>query len=792
MSEVQMSRFIFSVPPRSAFNRFEEGSFVIQRQAYRIIESASLSPEWKTTEELLEINDSDLSKIYVLYEFVGEVFLHLSEIKCRIISSLVVLQSHKYELNFPIRTTPTWAQTLHGQIISAIESRDMAIRLGGAYKRSVGAETTIIIVGIFNPDDSWFKTAVEVGTPILQKRWLEKVYKSANNLECQSEQFFDPAYLRQYQLPNPDTVDEQTKQMSYVEFNPLTDSSGRDQFGKERPSRMHRTSIDFDEMWDNEFDQLQSGTQSSRLELPRGKESNQNNVQNCQSANGGELFQSSMHTARSSHSGTNTSAANNVQNSTDYPMMAKAHAKAMHVPTSYQSLLLKPHIKPPRTILLHRLMPLENSFSSSSFLRRINKTSNQSGVQTNTSSYSRTHQVPHRISVRDFIALPRDDRESHLRSLRNNTSSSSNTSKSPRQSSVRRSIALPNNDDELRQNSTHNDTPISPIPSTPNTTELTTRTQTLRTSRFLREFQTSSNQSTENILPDQVDFTSPDAQRVSMDMNSLELHQNEDQTYDRRKSAESNPRPLNNTTRRPSDYLFPHKRSWNLNIRQMGLNKTNFRDTQIDTTEMHDSSIDDCLNNAFVKNARLPTTIQPNVAMLSNPDVQPRQQVVNGQLRNTSTIEKESSAGLIFTRPKNRPRTRQILGFQLPNNLSPSNMTSDNTTSSNRLDSAPSTNSPDTEDTCMVQSSSPQCLSQGPLLDLSNCKYKPQGRGITWEEGQELPSQLPSRFFNNDSQGKIENSRANKTACTTFNHDLFIDSEEQELFNRMCRKSNQK
>lgn len=150
MPELQLSRFLFLQPPRTALNDFEQTTFITQRRAFsvstlttlnirynsgfQIIQTASLDPEWKLTEQFLEVAEADLTKIYVLYAFVGDVFAHLCNLKCRfvslfiellikffrVISPLVILQSHKYKLQYPVRIVPTWAQTLHGQVISGV------------------------------------------------------------------------------------------------------------------------------------------------------------------------------------------------------------------------------------------------------------------------------------------------------------------------------------------------------------------------------------------------------------------------------------------------------------------------------------------------------------------------------------------------------------------------------------------------------------------------------------------------------------------------------------------------
>lgn len=139
-----------------------------------------------------------------------------------------------------------------------------------------------------------------------------------------------------------------------------------------------------------------------------------------------------------------------------------------------------------------------------------------------------------------------------------------------------------------------NDAPLSPIVPTPNTTALGTKTQTLRRSavRHQSQYRTPSNQSTENRPPEPMDLTSPDAQRLDMSPQELGLldqpqhqtAQNATKVSRQPTEADSVLRPVNNVAHRPSDYLYPHKRSWNLNIRQMGLNKTHFRDTEQDST----------------------------------------------------------------------------------------------------------------------------------------------------------------------------------------------------------------
>jgi hypothetical protein len=47
------------------------------------LQSASLEPEWKTVEELATVYQVELQKVYVLYEFIGNVYSHLNQLGCR-------------------------------------------------------------------------------------------------------------------------------------------------------------------------------------------------------------------------------------------------------------------------------------------------------------------------------------------------------------------------------------------------------------------------------------------------------------------------------------------------------------------------------------------------------------------------------------------------------------------------------------------------------------------------------------------------------------------------------------
>lgn len=100
---------------------------------FQVVFTARCNPTWKSAEELLAVNEADLAQLYVLYEFIGEVFDHLNELKCRlvrhflyfkhqnsrVIGPLVVIQSHLYRLTYPMFTGPTWAQSLKAQVVTA-------------------------------------------------------------------------------------------------------------------------------------------------------------------------------------------------------------------------------------------------------------------------------------------------------------------------------------------------------------------------------------------------------------------------------------------------------------------------------------------------------------------------------------------------------------------------------------------------------------------------------------------------------------------------------------------------
>jgi len=58
----------------------------------------------------------------------------------------------------------------------------------------------LIIVGIFNSNDSWVQIAIKNNILILNKDWLEKVHQSSINLEQDCAKFFEPNFLRQHQI----------------------------------------------------------------------------------------------------------------------------------------------------------------------------------------------------------------------------------------------------------------------------------------------------------------------------------------------------------------------------------------------------------------------------------------------------------------------------------------------------------------------------------------------------------------------------------------------------------------
>lgn len=203
-----LSQVIFIIPPTTALNRNEFDTIIAHRRAFNLVQTANVNPIWKAESELLEIAEADLTKLYVLHEFIGNAYGHLSGLKCRVISSLVVLQSYKYQLDFPMRTTPTWAQSLQRNIVCAIgfsvndenEIRDKVLKLGGRYKTTIGHEVALILVGTFNSDDPWIQFAAENNILVLKKEWLEQVQKSSIKLEQDCAKFFEPTFLRQHQI----------------------------------------------------------------------------------------------------------------------------------------------------------------------------------------------------------------------------------------------------------------------------------------------------------------------------------------------------------------------------------------------------------------------------------------------------------------------------------------------------------------------------------------------------------------------------------------------------------------
>lgn len=91
-------------------------------------------------------------------------------------------------------------------------------------------------------------------TPVLQKRWIEKLYESANNLEHQSECLFEPEFIDRYRVPNPKQPDEP---MSYVDFNPLTDFPDNPIYGEireDQPANLPSSMLL--QMWDDEGEEL--------------------------------------------------------------------------------------------------------------------------------------------------------------------------------------------------------------------------------------------------------------------------------------------------------------------------------------------------------------------------------------------------------------------------------------------------------------------------------------------------------------------------------------------------------
>jgi hypothetical protein len=91
-------------------------------------------------------------------------------------------------------------------------------------------------------------------TPVLQKRWIEKLFESANNLEYQSECLFEPEFIDRYRVTNAKQPDEP---MSYVDFNPISDFPDNHIFDEsrgERPANLPSSMVL--EMWDNEGEEL--------------------------------------------------------------------------------------------------------------------------------------------------------------------------------------------------------------------------------------------------------------------------------------------------------------------------------------------------------------------------------------------------------------------------------------------------------------------------------------------------------------------------------------------------------
>jgi hypothetical protein len=77
-----------------------------------------MNVEWKSIVELSTIEKADSSTVYVLYEFFGDVYVHLKSLGCNIIGPLVLKQAIEKGLAV-ILSDSKWALTLYGKIVSA-------------------------------------------------------------------------------------------------------------------------------------------------------------------------------------------------------------------------------------------------------------------------------------------------------------------------------------------------------------------------------------------------------------------------------------------------------------------------------------------------------------------------------------------------------------------------------------------------------------------------------------------------------------------------------------------------